>query len=310
MNEKVDILMAVFNGELFLKQQLDSIVNQTYKNWLLRIRDDGSTDNSIGIINDYIEKYPEKIILLEDNKNIGSCNNFFALLENSNSEYIMFSDQDDVWHTDKIEKTLNQFIELEKEYGKEIPLLLHTDLEVVDETLNHISNSFWKYQQMDVERVSRLNKILLENIVTGCTVMINRALKEKSLPLPNNVFVHDWWLALVASVFGKIEKMDESTILYRQHNQNVAGAKKSNFLHFYKRLLNLDLVKKGLENAVFQASVFYKTYRNDLSNEQVKMLTAFCNIYQYNWLKRRFILLRFGLLKSKFYRNIGLFIVV
>jgi len=309
MNERVDILMATYNGQAYLRQQIDSIVKQTYRNWMLIIRDDGSNDNSGVIINEYIEKYPEKISLLKSDENIGSCNNFFRLIENSKADYIMFSDQDDVWFNDKIEKTLKKFISIENEYGKKMPILLHTDLKVTGDKLEIISDSFWKFQQMDVEGGIVLNKILLQNIVTGCTIMINNSLKMKALPLPTNVFVHDWWLALLASGFGKIEKMQESTMLYRQHKQNLAGAKKSSLIHFYNRLFHLDEVRKGLENAVFQANIFYNQYHNDFTSEQEKTILSFCNLFKYNYLKRRWVLIHYGLLKSTLIRNIGLFIV-
>lgn len=307
---KVAILMAVYNGGKYLRQQIDSIVNQTFSDWQLYIRDDGSFDNSVEIINKYINDYPSKIQLVKDElNNLGSCNNFFQLIKHAEAEYYMFSDQDDIWNLDKIENTLNHFIELEKINELSKPLLLHTDLVVVDDDLQLISPSFWKYQQMDVRNGNFFNKLLVQNIVTGCTLMFNCELKEKLIQLPVNVFVHDWWIALVASAFGSIEYMEIQTLKYRQHNQNVAGAKQSSGKHFIKRLLKFDEVKKGLEHSVFQANVFLEVYRNQLDDRLINMLVEFGNLNNYNWFYRRIILVKYGIYKSRLVRNIGLFLV-
>jgi len=305
----VAILLAVYNGEKYLHQQLDSIVNQSYKDWKLYIRDDGSLDDSLLIINKFIADYPDKLKLVDDNlKNLGSCNNFFQILKNVDADYYMFADQDDVWNTDKIEITLHHFINCEKKDEIKKPLLLHTDLEVVDINLNRIATSFWNYQQMDVIKGNSFNKLLVQNIVTGCTMMFNNELKMKLEILPDNVFVHDWWIALVASKFGSIDHTDIQTIKYRQHPNNVAGAKQSGNKHFLKRLLKLNEVRKGLEDSVFQANVFLNIYRNQLDDKTLKILDKFCNFFTYNWFERRIILLKYGILKTNFIRNIGLFI--
>lgn len=306
----IAILLASFNGEKYLHQQLESIVNQSYSNWILYIRDDGSTDKSVNIINEFIAKHPSKIQLLTDEfKNLGSCNNFFHLLKNVEADYYMFADQDDVWNPDKIEITINHFQKLEQKNKITKPLLLHTDLEVVDNNLITISKSFWQYQKMDIENGNKFNKLLVQNIVTGCTTMFNKELKKKLSQLPQNVFVHDWWIALVASVFGSIEFIEISTIKYRQHNQNVAGAKQSGNNHFIKRLFKLSDVKNGLKNSVFQANIFLELYGNQLDNKTFEMLEKFSCLFNSNWFMRRFILLKYGILKSKLVRNIGLFIV-
>ncbi len=307
---KITILLAVYNGEKYLQEQLDSIVNQTYTNWKLYIRDDGSIDSSIEIINNFASRYPSKIQLINDNlNNLGSCNNFFQLLKYSEtSEFYMFADQDDVWNYNKIEISLNAILKIEISEKFKKPILLHTDLEVVDTNLNQISPSFWKYQQMDVKNANNYNKILVQNIVTGCTIIFNHKLKEKMRFLPDNVFVHDWWIALVASVFGRIDSIEDKTLKYRQHLSNVEGAKQSGNLHFINRLFKLNEVRNALENSVFQAKVFLEMYKDKMNNEQIESFEIFSNLFSYNWVKRRYILIKYGIIKSKFIRNIGLFL--
>ena len=222
----IDILLAAYNGEKFLKEQVDSIFSQTCKNWQLLIRDDGSTDATIQIIKSYIEKYPDKIRLIEDNLgNLGVAQNFGTILQQSKSEYIMFCDQDDVWLPEKIELTLNKMKESENLYP-DIPILIFTDLKVVDENLNIIAESLWSHHKIDPQRGSLLKNLTYCNIVTGCTVMINRKVKEFIFPIPEYVRIHDRWIALIVAKYGKLFLIPAATILYRQHPANVIGSKK------------------------------------------------------------------------------------
>lgn len=220
----IEILLSTYNSELFLKQQLESIFEQTYKEWKLIIRDDGSSDNTIEILKFHIKKFPNKLFLMEMNSiNIGVVKSFEQLLLETKSEYIMFCDHDDVWLPTKIEDTLNLMLESEKSY-KKLPLLIHTDLKVVDVNLNEISNSFWKYSKLNQKLLQNFNYLGICNSVTGCTTMINRIAVEMVLPFPDNVIMHDSWIALVVAKYGKICYLQKPTILYRQHELNKIGA--------------------------------------------------------------------------------------
>jgi glycosyltransferase involved in cell wall biosynthesis len=223
----IDILLATYNGEKYLNQQIDSIITQTYKDWQLLIRDDFSTDNTVNIIKNYTCKYPDKIRLIEDNKgHLGLAQNFGALLELALSEYIMFCDQDDIWLPNKIELTLNT-MKAAGQTWPNTPLLVHTDLKVVDEMLKPIAESFWKLHRISPESDCQLKKIIYRNIVTGCTMMINKKAKEISMPFPPEARIHDWWIALNVVKYGKIIHIAMPTVLYRQHIANLIGAKKS-----------------------------------------------------------------------------------
>ncbi len=225
-DNKIDILLAAYNGEKFLAQQIDSILAQTHQDWQLLIRDDQSADNTVKIIKEYTSKYSDKIKLIEDNKgNLGLVRNFETLLKSSQAEYIMFCDQDDIWLPNKIELTLNTMKSAENQ-NPDTPILVHTDLKIVDEELRPIADSFWKSCKISPQTDGLLNKIVYRNIVTGCTVMINKKLKENSIPFPPQVRLHDWWLAVNAAKNGKLISIQEQTILYRQHSKNVVGGKK------------------------------------------------------------------------------------
>jgi glycosyltransferase involved in cell wall biosynthesis len=240
----IDILLATCNGEKYLSQQIDSIITQTYKDWQLLIRDDLSSDNTVKTIKNYTHKYPDKIRLIEDNKgHLGLVRNFEALLESAQSEYIMFCDQDDVWLSNKIELTLNTMKAAEQTWPN-TPLLVHTDLKVVDETLNPIAESFWKLHRISPESDCLLKKIIYRNIVTGCTVMINKKAKEISMPFPPEANIHDWWIALNAAKYGKIIHTDTPTVLYRQHAANIVGARKYNKLSIVLSSKTINDIKK------------------------------------------------------------------
>jgi glycosyltransferase involved in cell wall biosynthesis len=225
----IDILLATYNGEKYLNQQIDSILAQTCKDWRLLIRDDLSTDNTIDIIKNYTSKYPDKTRLIEDNKgHLGLVRNFGALLEATQSEYIMFCDQDDVWLPNKIELIINVMKAAQKR-DPDSPILVHSDLRVVDENLNIIADSFWKLIGIDPQTANSLDKLIIRNAVTGCAMMINRRAKEVSTPLPAEVKIHDWWIAMNVAKAGQILFVPVPSSLYRQHGGNVisAGRKKT-----------------------------------------------------------------------------------
>lgn len=295
----VDILMATYNGELYIKDQIESILKQTYKEWKLYIRDDGSYDNTINIINKYIEEYPDKIVLIKDNyKNLGCKNNFIELLNYSKNNYSMFCDQDDVWLEDKIERTIKLMKKLESDYGAGEPILVHTDLKVVDSSLNIVSSSFWKCININPHN-NNLNRLFIENTVTGCTMMINKNLANLCNSIPKECLMHDWWLAIMASCFGKIGILEEQTILYRQHSNNQVGVRKKSIISRLKeKIHNPKSLLSKLNLEIEQVKAFYNIYNIYMSNDVKLKFENFISLKQNGYLKRKKIMI-----KEKFYRN-------
>ena len=301
MQEKLIVLLSTYNGAKYLKQQLDSLCSQTYKNIKIIVRDDGSNDDTLAIVKSY------NLELIPQGKNIGPKESFSVLLEyalKSDSEYFMFCDQDDVWEEDKIEKSLKKMQELEDQFPDK-PLLVHTDLKVVDEDLSVIDNSMWKYEHINPSKNS-LNKLLMHNTITGCTVMINRKLAELAVPIPTDAIMHDWWLGLVASKFGKIGYVDEALIKYRQHRQNSIGA--NGFRRDY--IINKIFTAMNLMPHQKQAKAFLERYRDDLDKSSVEMLEEFVSIKSKSFWNKRKILLKHKLLKQGFIRNVGLLLKI
>ena len=235
------IIMATYNGEKYIKEQINSILNQSYINWKLIIHDDNSLDKTVSFIRKY-QKEDNRIKLVDDNISTGGAKENFTYILNkidNNYEYIMFCDQDDVWLENKIEITLNKMIDTEKN-NTSIPILIHTDLKVVDKELNIISNSMFRYQKLNIKNQYSLNLMSMENIITGCTMMLNKNLSLLSKDIPNEAIMHDWWIGIIVlRENGLIEFVDKATILYRQHELNTIGSKKINFIYYLKKLFKI-----------------------------------------------------------------------
>lgn len=219
--------MAAFNGEQFIKEQIKSIQDQTFENWQLLIRDDGSTDSTSDIIQNLSNSDPRIKIIHSQGENIGVIKNFECLLkkaQHNNDGYVAFCDQDDFWKPEKLQKQFLEMQNLEVNYGRNMPILLFTDLQVANSNLEIQNNSFMNFQGISDAENIRLGHLLKQNIVVGNTIMINNALLEIALPFPEGIRMHDWWLALCAASFGIIKYLSYQTVLYRLHEKNQVGA--------------------------------------------------------------------------------------
>lgn len=308
------ILLVTYNGEKYFIEQIESLLSQSYQNCKIWIHDDGSKDNTGKIIKDYANKYPEKIVFFDDDISCGGAKeNFTYLLNNidKNFDYIMFCDQDDVWKSDKIEKTLEKMQELENRYGNKIPLLVHTDLEVVNEDLKTIHHSMWQYEKIN-PNLNSLNRLLVHNTITGCTTMINNALLEKSLPISKECIMHDWWIGLVVSCFGKIGYIKDGTIRYRQHGRNDTGAKRYSYKNIFWKVLQILSFKNKdfFSKNILQAKKFLEAYEKELDKEKRQLLEDFSTIKEKPYLQRVSIILKYRLFKYGIIRNIGLLIKI
>ena len=214
--------MATYNGEKYLYEQIESILNQSYKNWILLIRDDKSEDSTVSIIEEY-EKKDSRIRLLSDRKgNLGFVKNFEELLKNSQEEFIMFSDQDDYWEKDKIKN----YIEILQKDEKlsQIPLLIHSNSFICDKELKIVKE---KFVDSSIASEKNGNSYFFSYVVQGSTVMINRKLKEICIPFLSSVTLHDRYFHLISEFFGKRIFIDKSLMKYRQHMNNEIGARRN-----------------------------------------------------------------------------------
>lgn len=226
---KVVVLLATYNGAEFLFDQIQSIQGQTISNWTLLVRDDGSEDNTRDVLENLAAK-DKRIRCIHDTRGcLGAVGNFGELMRIARAEkadYVFFSDQDDVWASNKITGQLTYLMEMELRYGQKTPILVYSDLEVVSERLERIHPSFMGYQGLAHESHDPLRVLLTQNFVTGCATAINRPLLELAIPLTADVIMHDWWLALCAAACGQIGHLPNPTLRYRQHDSNQIGAQR------------------------------------------------------------------------------------
>lgn len=232
----IDVLMSTFNGARFLGEQIDSILSQDHADFHLLVRDDGSNDDTLRILKDHSTR-DKRIVLIEDDLgNLNVAASFFELTERSESEFLMLADQDDVWLPNKIAITFAGIKELIEKHGGENPLAVFTDLKVVDEKLNIISESFWDYQRLDPDIAKDWRSLLAQNVVTGCTLMFNRPAKEIILPFKLPAMMHDHWIAARIAKFGHLDYIPEPTVLYRQHGRNLEGARSAGFSYLISKI--------------------------------------------------------------------------
>jgi glycosyltransferase involved in cell wall biosynthesis len=241
------------------------------------VRDDGSSDSTLDILSDYSAGQPEKFHLrISDNANLGAKGSFSYLIEyvlenkrklGMEHAYMMFCDQDDVWYDSKIETQVAAMLEAEK--GNRLtPVLIHSDLQVVSENNEVIAESLIHFQGLEIER-NQFPCLVTSNLVTGCTALINESLAAKSVPVAEHAVMHDWWLAMVASAFGKLIFLDKPLVHYRQHDANTIGAreliKPKRFSRLYwKYILRLTPDQHLLEVGI-QATEFRRRFGQQLA---------------------------------------------
>ena len=222
-NAKIAILMATYNGEKFLREQVDSLHAQTFCDWHLYVHDDGSTDNTIQILTEYHEKYPDKITLLNYPSQGGPCLNFMSMLARIDATYYMFCDQDDVWLPEKIEISHNEMIIREQE-SPEVGIVICSDLYVIDEQLSVIAPSMWNYLSIYPQYIKTFRDSGASAIATGCTMLFNQKAKDNSLPCSPFAMMHDCWICLCTLKHqGKLYGIPKQLVFYRQHRNNSLG---------------------------------------------------------------------------------------
>lgn len=292
MNKKIDILMATYNGEKYVRNQIDSILSQTYSEFRLVICDDSSSDNTYNILKEY-ERKDERIIVCRNEENLGYIKNFEKLLTLVENKYFMFADQDDVWYETKVEYT---FRKLEENNAD----LVFTDLEVVDENLNTLNSSFNSLMKIrnKILKSDGYNKVYLYNVVTGCTILAKSAYIKDILPLPNNRnLIHDHYIPLVISLKGgKVEYLDKPTLKYRQHTNNQVGTSR-----YTAKLKSFDEVRSHLINVKISIFKEYVNLSDKFGTEVTTMnkeaLNYFKNLSNIKWLSLKGISTYFKLYK-------------
>ena len=320
----IEILLATYNGERFLPEQIESITSQSFKDYHILASDDNSSDCTFEILRSYESVLGEKIKVVQSNTH-SAKENFYNLLDMADAEYIALCDQDDFWESDRLEKSLKAIQRLEKRYGKETPILVHSDLEIVDENLNSQNkkmseltgiNETIKYAKKEskylytISTEKSFSRYLVENNITGNTVIINKALLD-IYKRPKVSFMHDWWLGLIAFTFGKVGFLNECLVKYRQHENNELGAKNPMELRNIKKR-NKQKIRENYDCMFAQVEEFLRLYKDELKKSRSadtyfarKYLNALVNMKSKNRISKIRDILKYSFFKSSKILTIG-----
>lgn len=307
----IAILMATYNGGRYLDSAILSILKQSYQDFILYIHDDGSDDNTLDIISYYLKTHPQKVKYIDGNTVRSATKNFLFMLESVRAKWYMFADQDDIWDERKVEVLIHRALCCPN--SETSPLLLYSDLEVVDSNLNCISKSFYKYNRINPYK-TKLSQVITQNVVPGCTCLFNEKLRTEALKYENidNIRYHDWWLACVAAATGQLVYVNKQLVKYRQHTDNVVGAEKDGIasnINSVIRIFTSNQMKKSHIRIVRFVKQAYELKNVSFVNEEDrKMILNFHNFSSLNKLCRIKIFMQYGIRRSK--RNAWMYLML
>jgi glycosyltransferase involved in cell wall biosynthesis len=233
-----DVILAVWNGQDYLPAMLDSLLSQTTSEFNVLVRDDGSTDGSREILENYKQKFDGRLSVIAGEPTRSATANFAILMRETKADYVLFADQDDVWRPEKVGLTLRSLKEAEAKYGKSTPIYFATDIEVANKDLELINPSYWKWKRLKASRMSKLSQSLICVSIQGMASGINRALLDLANPVSAKAISHDWWTQLIAAAMGKVICDPTTTALYRVHGGNASIPKPVGVLPYLR--LGLD----------------------------------------------------------------------
>nr|CAA6814718.1 MAG: Alpha-L-Rha alpha-1,3-L-rhamnosyltransferase (EC [uncultured Thiotrichaceae bacterium] len=297
---QVQVLLSTWNGERWLPALLESLERQTFTDWELLVRDDGSGDKTVKLLLEWQHKYPDRVVYCDlYGEHLGSTASFSHLVAVSYAPYLMFCDQDDVWFTGKIEVKYAAAKKLSALHGNQSPLLIHTDLALVNENKPLVPDSFWEQRDFDVHQ--RKQDYLFTNTVTGCATLFNRAAADKAFPVPEGVQYHDRWLGLVCAWFGRVYPVEQASLFYRQHDNNVVGAGLANYQH-----VSVRSIPERVAQWSSQAEMFLKRFGAELKTEDYCLIEALADLRHLKGWQRRKHIIRHRLFKRGVMANMAL----
>ena len=289
---KVTVAMATYNGATHLREQLASIYAQTHPSLDVLVCDDGSTDGTLELLEEYAAQ--GRLTLHRGGQKLGPALNFGRAMALAETEYVALCDQDDIWDRDKIERCLRQMRSVEEAVGKQTPVLVYTDARTIDASGRETCSSLYKHLRRDPTQ-NGFSRLLAGNIVWGCTTFMNRALVDAALPVPACAPMHDSWLAIVAGALGVVSYLAEPTLKYRQHSTNVFGATRPST----KRKL-VKALRSGLKSEEYrqrtiarraQTVELLERFGNKLNAEKRALVQSYIDLMELGfWSRRRTIL--------------------
>lgn len=312
----IDILLATYNGAAYLPALIASIDGQSRQDFRVLARDDGSSDATPALLAAWQERCPDRVrVMATGTPSGGAAGNFARLMAQSDADYVLFADQDDIWHPEKVARTVEALAAEERLIGADRPVLVFCDLAVVDAEGGMIDPSFRHFQGMDATAGAAFHRLLTENVVTGCAMGINATARRLGADVPDAALMHDWWLALICAGFGSIRPLPEALIDYRQHGNNAVGAKPWSARDAVLSKLrsgalraNQDRFNRWMARLYAQASALAQRHGDKLPPAQRQVLNAFLALPRQNFLARRLTSVRYGFRLSGVIRTIGFYL--
>lgn len=308
MGVQIDILLATYNGEKYLDEQIQSILEQDFVDYKIIARDDGSTDSTLNILHKWQALHPQKIEIVQDELgNLGPTQNFNQLMTLSKAPYICFSDQDDKWVKHKLAKQVEHIIKLEEKHSG-LPVLVFSDLTLCDGELGVSCPSLIENDKLN-PRATKPQQLLMQNVPYGCTLIINRRLLKLALPIDERALLHDHWLSILASLTGIVSYIDESLVFHRVHDQNASRAKslhKQEASHALKDKVNNKNFHNYLFKQVEQAEALLERLEPRLEEKEKSMMIDFIALRDTKGLQRKWLIVKNRFFKNEFSKTIKL----
>ena len=304
---RISVLLATYNGESHLREQLDSILGQTGPEFSIYISDDGSTDSTPRLLQDFAEQYPSKIHLLAPNAyEHGAASNFLNLLQNVDSDLYLFADQDDIWTSDHIQSLYEKYQSLNN-FEKSRPALVFSDMKIIHANGRFAAESFLDEEHLPSD-VQKSHFYFVQNNVSGCVSLFNQALKKYVLKDPDllrknlsKVPMHDFFLSTTTAFFGKILFVKKALSLYRMHENNTLGVQNvTSGDHILKRLKQQSA---DMNRAMQYAGFFADYFKEYLDKGNLRVLLRFSKLASESKIKRMLFLWCHGFLKFGFLRK-------
>jgi glycosyltransferase involved in cell wall biosynthesis len=284
--KNVSVILTAFNGSKYIEKQLESILNQTLQPDEIIICDDKSTDQTVSLLSRYLAS--DKVKLFVNDKQLGVVENFKKAAKLAkHGNWLVFSDQDDIWIPQKLERLSSEMQLIDDDIT---PALVYSDLSIIDKNDKIIAASFWEKQKIKPEKIN-LARLLYGNVVTGCTMIINYPMAEEFFCINGSNYLHDEWVGLIAYSFGKVKFLRERLVLYRQHESNVTYSedyKVSGFIDKIKADFNYFLNnEKFLFREFDLAKEFLLKYRDRLDQKNIETIEKFIKLKDKNYIIKR-----------------------
>lgn len=309
-DSRCDVILAVWNGARYLSAMLDSLLSQTTRDFNILARDDGSRDGSLAILENYKPRFDGRLRVIAGEPSGSATANFAILMRETKADYVLFADQDDVWKPEKVELSLRSLKEAEAKYGRSTPIYFATDITVVNEDLQVISASYWKWKRLRPSMMSSLSQSLICVPIQGMASGINRALLDLANPVAEKAISHDWWTQLIAAAMGKVICDPTSTALYRVHGGNASIPKQVGVVPYLKLGLDASFLRRGLGRRIEQANALADALAGRMPPDQMKIIRRFTKLQSQGFVRRRWTLISGNYLYHDLVRSVATFVLM